>query len=304
MADIDRILEKGIVNEDFLKEEVICDFLVTTERKKLWAVLLEMLKEFDAVCTKHNLTYFIIYGTLIGAVRHKGFVPWDDDIDVAMHREDYEKFIKLSNEFKDPLFLQTPYTDHNYYYTPARIRNSNTTAVATLFQHAGFNQGIWMSVFPLDRWDDNGGRERYEQIKKLAIDCSTYMRINNPNLDEKNRERVAAYHGNPMRDYEEIHRIASSCKDPNSKYVMTAILTMGQYEQKLLLAEDFSKAINMEFEGMQVKAPSGYDHYLKTVYGNYMEFPPMEKRGVDHAGTVFDADMPYKEYLHNQGIDI
>ena len=304
MTECERIIKKGIVNDDFLKEEVICDFLVTTERKKLWAVLLEMLKEFDEVCTKHNLTYFIVYGTLLGAVRHKGFIPWDDDIDVAMPRNDYERFIQLGYEFKDPLFLQTPYTDHNYFYTPARIRNSNTTGVVTMFQHAGFNQGIWMSVFPLDYWDDNGGRERYEQIRKLVKDCSTYMRINNPDLDEINRERVAAYHGNPLRDYEEIQRLASSCKDPNSKYVMTAVITMGRYDHKLLYAEDFSKAIDLKFEGLTVKAPIGYDRYLSDGYGDYMQFPPMEKRGVWHAGTVFDADMPFKEYLRINGIEI
>ena len=303
MIEAERLIKKGIITEDFLKEEVICDFLVTTERKKLWAVLLDMLNEFISVCAKYNLKYYLIYGSLLGAVRHKGFIPWDDDVDVAMPRDDYEKFIKLGDEFKDPLFLQTPYTDRNYFYTPARIRNSNTTAVVTMFQHAGFNQGIWMSVFPLDRWDDNGGRERYEQIRKLVVDCSTYMRINNPNLDEKNRERVAAYHGNPMRDYEEIQRLASSCKDPNSKYLMTAVITMGRYERKLLYAADFETAIPMEFEGIRVMVPVGYDRYLRDGYGDYMQFPPLEKRGVWHDGTVFDADLSYKEYLQRQGIE-
>lgn len=304
MTEIERIIKKGIISEEYLREEVKSEFLVDTNRKKLWAVMLDMICEFDNVCKKHGLTYYIIYGALLGAVRHKGFIPWDDDFDVAMPREDYEKFIKLSDEFKHPYFLQTPYTDPEYFYSFAKIRNSNTTGVVHMFKYSKFNHGIWISILPLDRWDDNGGIERYEQIRKLVIDCSTYMRINNPNLDENNRKRVAAYHGNPMRDYEEIQRLASSCKDPHSKYVMTAVITQGRYDQKLLEANDFEKAIPMEFEGLQVMAPVGYDHLLRVWYDDYMQLPPKEERGVWHAGTVFDADIPYKEYLHREGIDV
>lgn len=304
MTECERIINKGVIREDFLKEEVICDFLVDSDRKKLWAVLLDMLFEFDSVCKKHNLTYFMLYGSLLGAVRHKGFIPWDDDIDVAMPREDYEKFIRLGNEFAEPLFLQTPYTDKGYFYTPARLRNSNTTGVVEMFKYAGFNQGIWLSVFPLDHWDDNGGIARYEEIRRLVKDCSTFMRIGNPHLDETNKARVAAYHGDPMRDYEEIQRLAQSCKDPDSKYVMTAVITQGTYPGKLLNAVAFESTISMMFEGMEVMVPCGYDHLLRVWYGDYMQLPPMEKRGVWHAGTVFDADIPYKDYLRKQGIEI
>ena len=304
MTEIERIIQKGIIPADYCREEVMNDFLVDTNRKKLWAIMLDMIYEFDAICKKYHFTYYIIYGALLGAVRHQGFIPWDDDFDVAMPRDDYEKFIRLSHEFKDPYFLQTPYTDPEYFYSFAKIRNSRTTGVVKMFQYAKFNHGIWISVFPLDHWDDNGGRERYEQIRKLVIDCSTYMRINNPNLDEKNRERVATYHGNPLRDYEEIQRLASSCKDPNSKYLMTAVITQGRYDHKLLYAEDFASTVDLDFEGLKLKAPIGYDRYLRDGYGDYMQFPPLEKRGVWHDGTVFDADLPYKEYLRRQGIEV
>lgn len=304
MTEIERIIQKGVISKDYLKQEIKNDFLVDEKRKKLWAIMLDMIVEFDKICKKHNLTYYMIYGALLGAVRHKGFIPWDDDFDVAMPRKDYNRFIMLEREFKKPYFLQTPYTDPESCYSYAKIRNSNTTGLVELFKYQHFNHGIWITVFPLDNWDVNGGEKRYEHIRRLAIDCSTYMRINNPNLDEKNRERVAAYHGNPMHDYEEIQRLASSCKDPNSKYVMTAVITQGRYDQKLLDAADFEKAVPLDFEGLQVMAPVGYDHLLRVWYNDYMQLPPKEDRGVWHAGTIFDADIPYKDYLHNQGIEI
>lgn len=305
MKEYMRPIEKGLLPKDYLREEVLCDFLVTEDRKKLWAVIIDLIDEFDKVCKKHNLTYYTIYGSLLGAVRHKGFIPWDDDFDVAMPRADYERFIKLSAEFKAPYFLQTPYTDPGCFYSYAKIRNSNTTGLSQMFQYNRFNQGIWITVFPLDRWDDEGGEERYYEIRKLATHNSTFMRINNPHLDEKNRQRVAEYlsmNRDPMKDYEEIQRLASSCKDLNSKHVMTAVITMGRYSRKVLSAEDFASVVYMEFEGLTIPVPVGYDHYLSYGYGDYMKLPPLEERGKWHEGTIFEPDIPYKEYLAKQGI--
>lgn len=305
MTEAQRIVKSGLVSKDYLKPEVNCGFYVSEERKRLFAVLLEMLYKYDQVCKKYNLKYFLIYGSLLGAVRHKGFVPWDDDLDVCMPRADYEKFIQLSEEFTDPLFLQTPYTDKNYFYTPARIRNNNTTGVVELFKHAGFNQGVWFSIFPLDFWDDNGGEERYLKIRQLAMHNSTYMRLKNPNLSDKDKARVAAYlaeHRDPLQDYEEIHRLASSCKDPNSEHVMMAVITLEKYERKLLHAADFASSVDIDFEGLKIPAPSGYENVLHFLYGDYMQFPPMEQRGLKHAGTVFDTEIPYKDYLAREGI--
>lgn len=305
MKEYERAIEKGLLPKDYLKEEVKCDFLVTEERKKLWSVIIDLIYEFDKVCQKYGLTYYTIYGSLLGAVRHKGFIPWDDDFDVAMPRTDYDKFVTLSKEFQAPYFLQTPHTDPESAYSYAKIRNSNTTGLPEMFKYSNFNQGIWITVFPLDQWDDNGGEERYAEIRKLNIYNSTYMRIKNPHLDEMNIQRVANYlkeHRDHIKDYEEIQRLASSCKDPNSKHVMTAVITQGRYDHKLLNADDFASTVYFDFEGLKVPAPVGYHNLLSLWYGNYMEFPPVEKRGMDHAGTVFDADIPYKDYLTKEGI--
>ena len=185
MTECERIIEKGIISKDFLREELLCDFLVTEERKKLWMISLDMLLEFDRVCKKHDIKYYLMGGTLLGAIRHKGFVPWDDDTDVMMLREDYEKFKTLEYEFQYPYFLQTPQNDPGNLYSTVRIRNSNTTMLVNMFKYEKFNQGVWLTVFPIDNWDIEGGEERRSKIEGLLKDNSipsnllAYLNIKN-----------------------------------------------------------------------------------------------------------------------------
>lgn len=300
MTEAERIINAGIFPAEYLKEEVRNDFLVTSNRKKLWAVLLDMLLKIDDVCKKHGLTYFLEAGTLLGAIRHNGMIPWDDDIDIFMHRSDYEKFIQLTEEFPHPYFLQTPYTDPEYFYMPARLRNTNTTGVVKNFAYQGFNQGIWLSIFPIDNWEEEGGEERYEYIKSLIKENSTYMRMKNPHLNDADKERVKKWCGRkPIEIYEEIQKIAQQFNGHPTKFVTAAVSAVISYKRKLWYAEDFSSAIYWEFEGHKFPIPVGYDRFLKIMYGDYMELPPMEERGIHHNGAVFDADIPYKEYLKN-----
>lgn len=298
MTEIDRILQKGIIKEDFLREEVRNEFLVTTDRKKIWTVLLDLMLTFDDVCKKHNLTYFLEAGSLLGAIRHKGFIPWDDDVDVLMPRKDYQKFLELSNEFVAPYFLQTPYTDKGYFYSFPKIRNSNTTALNQMFCYQNFNHGMWLSIFPIDNWDVNGGEERYAKIKELNMDNSTYMRISNPNLSEKDQQRVKNYCGrDPFDTIKELDRIAQECNGYKTEFVTVGSTAVISYSRKLWYAEDFSSAIEWDFEDFKFPVPVGYDRFLKVMYGDYMKLPPVEDRGLHHSGTIFNADIPYKEFL-------
>ena len=144
--------------EGFLDEEVRCGYLVNHEMKKAWAVMLDLLAEFDRVCKKHNIRYFASGGTMLGAVRHKGFIPWDDDIDVMMERTDYEKLCKVGpSEFKHPYFLQNKYTDPECPDIMSKLRNSETTAFFGVEEHGfmKYNKGIFMDIFPLDKIPDN-----------------------------------------------------------------------------------------------------------------------------------------------------
>ena len=133
----------------FLEEEVRCGYTISAEMKKLWAVELDLLAEFDRVCRKNNLTYYAFCGTLLGAVRHSGFIPWDDDIDVVMFREDFKKLSEVAEEeFQHPYFFQTPFSDPGLVMGGCRLRNSDTTVSNDVeFKRPYKNKGIFIDLF-------------------------------------------------------------------------------------------------------------------------------------------------------------
>lgn len=300
MTEIERIIQKGVIKADFLKEEVRNDFLVTRERKKLWAVMMDMLLELDAVCRRYGLTYFLWSGSLLGAVRHHGFIPWDDDVDVIMPRKDYEKFLLLGDEFQNPYFFQTPYTDPECFYSFVKIRNSRTTGIIDMFRYQNFNQGIWISILPLDNWKMEGGEEKYNKIKSLLLDCSTFMRMKNPHLTEQDLKRVESFKQrgvDPLKTYEEIFRLTGEYQDDICEYVAHDSCTIAPYSHAVYPAEDFNEQVFVEVEGFELPIPSGYNRVLSIMYGDYMKFPPIEDRGAWHSGTTFNPDVPYDVFL-------
>ena len=296
MTETERILNKGIIDEKFLIAEENLGFWVTEKRKRLFAVLLDMLVVFDSICRKHQLTYFLCGGSLLGAIRHNGFIPWDDDIDIEMPRADYEKLLLLAGEFTTPYFLENPHTDQYYAYSYSRLINDNTTAVVRPFAFQPIHHGIWISIFPVDRWVEND-LENFFAIDRLNRENSTYMRLTNPWLDEKNQQRVKAWsRRNPIEVYDEIQQIATQYNTQDTTFMRRIVVTVLGYLQ-LYYAEDFSESIPHEYEGYQFQIPVGWDRMLRIKYGDYMQLPPMEKRGNWHSTTIFDPDVPYMEFL-------
>jgi len=299
MTECERIIQQGILPESFFKEEERCGFFITEKRKKIWAVLLDMLIKFDDVCKKNGLTYYLIDGSLLGAIRHKGFIPWDDDIDVTMPREDYNKLQTLKNEFSHPYFLQTPYTDPGYFYSFVKVRNSNTTGLNEAFKYQGFNQGLFLDVFPLDDVVDvENGEAVYNVIRELCIRNSAFMRLSNPNYGgvelDNLRNRAS---DNPLKAYEDICSLASQFNRKGGRYVSHWALTLYPYSKIVWCKDDFDKVIYCEFEGRQFPVPIGFDRTLRVTYGDYFQFPPLEKRGVQHDNVLFDPNKSYLDYL-------
>lgn len=303
MTECERFLEEGKFSSDFFKEEVRNDFLVDVKRKKVWAVCLDMLMVLDAVCKKHNLRYFLLYGSLLGAVRHQGFIPWDDDLDVVMFREDFEKLSLLGNEFVHPYFLQNSHTDPGVGSPVLKIRNSNTCQFNKFLNWGGYNSGMALDIFPLDNCIEETAKEEFDEIYKIKYKNILFMKNQSPYRSQKDIDLIKQYPQiNPEEVCEEIHSIARRHEQQKTEKVWVPLVTLYSYEKSVFFKDDFKTVVDLPFEGFRFPCPAGWNRILKTIYGDFMQFPPIEKRGTWHGSLEFNPDLPYTEYLRVLGI--
>lgn len=302
MTECERIIQQGILPESFFKEEIRCDFTVDLNRKKIWAIELDLLLKFDSVCKKYDLTYYLFWGSLLGAIRHNGFVPWDDDTDIVMPRKDYEKLLTLGNEFTGQYFLQTPYTDKGYFYAHAKLRNSNTTAWDRPFAYQGTNFGVFLDILPMDNVKSDDYEQTFERINKLILDNSTYMKLSNPEPAEKDLERIRNYDGrDPFERYEEIQSLSKKYIDENTELISILACTTYGVRRDCFSVSDFAKPVYVDFEGLRFPVPSQYERILSVSYGDWEQMPPIERRGGWHGNLIFDCDLPYKKFIERCG---
>ena len=297
--------------DGFLEEEVRCDYTVTKDIKEVWAIEIDLLMQLDEVCKKLNLKYYITDGTMLGTVRHKGFIPWDDDIDVTMFRDDYEKLLKVAEtEFKYPYFLQTEYSDPGCLRGHAQLRNSATTGILKTEEGKfKFNQGLFLDVFVMDNVIDD--KKLYEQQKKDA---------------EKYRKRAVKYARWSTRYYKQntwqskvkgilypvvntflrktkleeknFRKFEEVCKRYNNmetKYVTTLEFSFDIERWGKRLKSYFDKVEYMPFEFIKLPISVDYDEMLRNDYGDYMVF----KKGASaHGDMIIDTDRSYTEYIN------
>ncbi len=268
---------------------------------ELKQIQLDMLKIFIDICSKNNLQYFLVGGTCLGAVRHRGFIPWDDDIDVGMPREDYEKFSKIaSKELPEFLFFQTAETDPQYPMSYGKIRNSNTTYIETSSKYLKIHHGVYMDVFPLDGISDKKIVQRIVSFKKKIYS----KRISNvfyaPNAKQTVLKKfvnglILLMYPNIQKTIAKRERLFRRKDYGKSK---TVVLFGGIWgSREIMPKEIFGEGTQGVFEGVTVTLPQDYDAYLTRIYGDYMTPPPPEKRQGHHYFVVADMKKSYKEYV-------
>lgn len=290
-----------------LYDETICGYVVSSKMKRIWAVHLDLLQVFKNLCEKYNLRYYMWSGTLLGSVRHQGFIPWDDDVDVAMPRADYDRFQELAKaELKEPYFLQTDENDPGTFLGGlCRLRNSNTTGVEFRDVERIANWGIWIDILALDYvYEDDVMRQN--QIRKIAIIkrlclIQTYGE-GRPEFQmlsplKKRAYRMIIKHEGRKKLLERYREACSQCPEEEGYFVKSFTAAFDVNEYQLFYRKDFDETVPLPFEDLTLPAPVGYERFLGMMNGKYMEFPVEELRMPHHRG-MFDPDMPYREYQH------
>ena len=253
--------------------------ITLTELKQ---IELDILDFIDAVCKENNLKYYLAYGTLLGAIRHKGFIPWDDDIDIYMLRQDYEKFINIVGKCHDRYKVLSMYNDARYYYEFAKVVDSHTSVETPDIINNG-NEGVWVDIFPLDYTSS------MLKVQKTIINICVACRI------------LSVYKHFPTKHSRVLYPVWLISKAIGPRFFLRIsdfFVKRGRNHEKVgyLSSVGVDKyffdskwcdnTMLVPFEGRQYPAFEAYDEYLKYQYGNYMELPPVDKR-VSHPVTAY-----------------
>lgn len=293
--------------ETFWEEEDREGCWVSKEKKEIWAVELDLLAQFMSVCDRYGIKYFMDGGTMLGAVRHKGFIPWDDDIDVVMKREEYDRLCEVASaEFKHPYFWQTEETDPGSLRGHAQLRNSMTTGILEGEKEGkwNFNQGIFIDIFPMDHIPENNFirklflfevEKRFVCMRKVVNVTSRYL----PNkkglkgfvkilLHILLNNRVSV-----MRMYKKIEQLMKKYNLKKTKLIGKLFF---QPIKSNYVWEDrwFDAFQKMPFETLQVPVSVHYDQIMGKFYGDWRT--PIRQE-TTHGGVIFDVHRSYVEYF-------
>ncbi len=267
---------------------------------QLQQIEFDLLKAFIDVCGKLGLRYYLVCGTALGAVKYGGFIPWDDDVDVALCREDYRIFCEKAQAYlPEGVFLQTFETDPQYPCIFAKLRNSKTTYIEKSCQNISMNHGVYIDIFPLDGYPRSGAAqkklERRKFLYKLLIssvfegECSSKIKL------LRKCFRAFGVHKRTAKILSGYEAMISSHAVAES----SVLCNHGNWQGKLDYSpkEELGQGITVEFEGIPVIVPENYDTYLTRKYGNWQEDPPIQEQIGHHFYTIMDLQKAYTEYV-------
>ena len=286
-----------------LSAEIRCWFSVSTARKKVWLTQMEMMKAVLDICESNNLKIFAIAGTLLGAIRHNGYIPWDDDIDFLMPREDYEKFIAVAGEsLKAPYSMQCCKTEKSYPNGHIQIRNSETTCfIFNSFDDlkSGKNCGVFIDIFCYDEMpDEESGRvkfwEKEKRLKNLSMWKIYSKKKGLKGLVQKFLANTYFLTHGVQSTIEKHDALAQKFND-GTHALVSAVAFGAKIERNVWKKSDFDEIVPHAFEDITVPVPKKFDSVLTVQYGDYMKIPE-NKGGTVHGQAFFDVDKPYTAY--------
>ena len=291
----------------------IDDPSISDEKKALFGTLLEILDEIDRVCSKNDIKYFAFAGTLLGAVRHKGFIPWDDDIDLLMLRKDYDKFIRrCETDLSSDYALQTTLNEEGYYKYQARVRKNGTTCFTSTEINKikkginiPYNCGVFISIFPLDTVPDSRIK-RVIQRRSASIRnriLRSYMNNTSSNIKTCITRTYCKIAGH-KNIYKRLSNSFSKYSKKTGEFVHFPVLYSFAPITSYYSA-DFSNVTYLPFEDRMIPCPAGYSRCLSRPFGNdYMTPPPIAERGNHSHGQYINLKKGYKDILKMSHSDL
>lgn len=275
--------------------------------RKLQLAQLFMIREIDQICKTHGLTYYLCGGTLLGAVRHGGFIPWDDDLDITMYREDLNKLIAIiQKEYGQKYFVQTFQTDKRYTRYIPKIRLNNTYQVELGNENVDMHNGIYIDIFPLDHVTKTGGIGLYLRGKLLrllfAYKTARYAK-------EKPTTKVKRIIIKIVKPFTWLvpdqlvnklfDKVCTASDKPGAKYT-TSFASHYLWKRQLVPNEVYAEGAFLTFENTKLHVPSKYLELLTQVFGeDYMQLPPEDKRNSGHTLVRIDLG-EYEEQILTQ----
>ena len=259
------------------------------EAKKLE---LDILDFIDSFCKEHGINYCINYGTLIGAIRHKGFIPWDDDIDLSMTRENYEKFIQLFSEKQSRYKLLSLETDDQYFNNFIKIVDPTTKIIDTRNTKT-YDSGVFIDIFPMDTFNDTKVVDicyKLESFKLLSFSKHKNIVYGDSKLKDLIRTLfwLILRPVSPRFFANQIEKQIQKYRVENGKYI--AFIPSKAKEKEIFPRDMFDELIETPFEHLVLPAPKHFDTVLKQFYDDYMTVPPKEKQIYIHEFEAYKLE--------------
>jgi len=271
--------------------------------RKVQLTQLEILKEIDFLCKKNSIQYFLIGGSAIGAVRHKGFIPWDDDIDLGMMRKDYQKFINIcQRDLEKKYFLQTNETDKLYPHYYAKIRKNNTTFIeeGTRELGAAIHQGVFVDIFPLDNISNQKiiAFLHFKLVHLFISISSTYAKNYPKSRIKKYLKLFFAKSILFFFSKTTLDRLAYKLSTRLiEKSTYNVVNFYGRHGLKEMVPKHYyNNGIQLEFEAFKFPVPEKWEKFLTHIYGDFMRIPNKSQREI-HSVTNVDLEKSYEHYF-------
>ena len=265
------------------------------QRTEVQEIIWQIMKEILPVIEKYNLKYFILGGTLLGAVRHGGFIPWDDDLDIIMLRPEYERFLALTpDELGGAYYLQREFSEHwPMFFT--KLRRNGTACIERYIPRDPLtHQGIYIDIFPCDNLSDAPAkRGRQFLASKAVIARALYQR---GYLTDNPGKKLAMQLSRCLPE-EALWAYAVDKREPESQMVHSFFGASSRYEKSIYPRKWFKETVLLPFEDGQFPVSAHYDELLTTLYGDYMTPTPVEKRGQKVHAEIVDLEQSYTEYI-------